>query len=108
MGSLAAIVLPALFALLQFGTFTKALMAAGLLIANQVLIDNVLEPRLAGRTLNLSPITIMIGLSIWGTMWGVTGMILSVPIMVMAMIVLSQFKRTRPIAILMSERGEIR
>ncbi len=107
-GPLAAITLPTVFALLQFGALTKALLAAGFLVANQLLIDNVLEPRLAGRSLNLSPITIMIGLSIWGNMWGVTGMVLSVPIMVMAMIVMSQFPRTRPIAVLMSERGEIR
>lgn len=106
-GALVSITLPALFTLLQTGSIPLALLAAGILVGIQAVTDNVLEPRLAGRTLNLSPVAIMLGLSIWGTMWGIIGMILSVPIMVMVMIVLSQFPRTRPFAVLMSARGEI-
>jgi predicted PurR-regulated permease PerM len=107
-GPLIAITMPALLALLQFESVPTALAVAGVLSGFQVLVDSVLEPRLAGKTLNLSPIMIMIGLSVWGTMWGIIGMVLSVPIMVMVMIVLSQFPRTRAAAVLMSQNGEIR
>jgi predicted PurR-regulated permease PerM len=103
-----AITMPTVLTLLQFGEVATALLVAGVLIGVQVLVDNVLEPRLAGKTLNLSPIMIIIGLSVWGTMWGIIGMVLSVPIMVIVMIILSQFPRTRPVAVLMSENGEIR
>ena len=103
-----AIAMPTVLTLLQFGEIATALVVAGILVGVQVLVDSVLEPRLAGKTLNLSPIMIIIGLSVWGTIWGIIGMILSVPIMVMTMIVLSQFPRTRPLAVLMSESGEIR
>jgi predicted PurR-regulated permease PerM len=107
-GSAIAVLLPTLLALLQFGSFLMALLVISVLMGVQAIIDNVVEPRLAGKTLNISPVVMMIGLSIWGTIWGITGMILSVPILVMVMIVLAQFPRTRPIAILMSENGDIR
>ena len=107
-GAVVGITLPTLLALLQFGTIGKVVAVATVLCINQVVVDNMLEPKLAGKTLNLSPIIIVLGLSVWGTMWGIIGMVLSVPIMVIVMIILSQFPRTRPVAVLMSENGEIR
>ena len=107
-GAVVGITLPTLLALLQFGTVGKVIAVAAVLCINQVVVDNMLEPKLAGKTLNLSPIIIVLGLSVWGTMWGIIGMVLSVPIMVIVMIILSQFPRTRPVAVLMSENGEIR
>ncbi len=107
-GAVVGITLPTLLALLQFGTIGKVVAVAAVLCINQVVVDNMLEPKLAGKTLNLSPIIIVLGLSVWGTMWGIIGMVLSVPIMVIVMIILSQFPRTRPVAVLMSENGEIR
>jgi predicted PurR-regulated permease PerM len=44
---------------------------------------------------------------VWGTLWGVVGMFLCVPIMVVGLIVLSQFETTRPLAVLMSADGRI-
>jgi AI-2 transport protein TqsA len=107
-GAVVGITLPTLLALLQFGTIGKVVAVATVLCINQVVVDNMLEPKLAGKTLNLSPIIIVLGLSVWGTIWGIIGMVLSVPIMVIVMIILSQFPRTRPVAVLMSENGEIR
>ena len=74
----------------------------------QVFVGNVLEPRWMGKSLNLSPLIILIALSVWGALWGVTGMILSVPITVIGAIVLAQFPKTRSIAVFMSESGEVK
>jgi predicted PurR-regulated permease PerM len=60
-----------------------------------------------GRTLNLSPLVVIVSLVVWGTIWGVVGMFLCVPIMVVALIVLAQFKTTRPLAVLLSADGRI-
>ena len=107
-GSLIAVSLPSLFAALQFSNPLTGLIVLSVLASVQLVIDNLVEPRLAGKSLNISPIMMMLGLSTWGAIWGITGMVLSVPIMVMLMIVLAQFPQTRPLAILMSQRGEIR
>lgn len=106
-GSPIAMLFPTLLALLQFGSVVMAVFVLGSLWAIQAFVENFIEPRITGRTLNLSPIVMIVSLSVWGAIWGITGMILSVPLMVMIMITLSQFPKTRPIAIVMSERGEI-
>ena len=66
-----------------------------------------MEPKLLGNNMNLSPLVTILALSFWGAIWGITGMILSVPITVIMVIIFSQFEHTKPIAILLSERGNV-
>jgi AI-2 transport protein TqsA len=106
-GSPIAMLFPTLLALLQFGSLLMAAFVLGSLWGIQAFVENFIEPRITGRTLNLSPLVMIVALSIWGAIWGIPGMILAVPLMVMIMITLSQFPRTRPIAIVMSERGDL-
>jgi AI-2 transport protein TqsA len=77
------------------------------LTAIQMTIGNLVEPRLMGTTLNLSPFVIILSLTFWGGIWGVAGMFLSVPITVIVAIVLAKFKPTRPVAILLSSSGRL-
>jgi predicted PurR-regulated permease PerM len=107
-GSLLGSVFPALLALVQFDTVVPFLIVLAALSVIQMSIGNLLEPRLMGRSLNLSPLVIILSLAVWGSIWGITGMFLCVPITVIAMIVLSHFPRTRPIAILLSSDGRIK
>ena len=71
------------------------------------LIGNIIEPRLMGRSLNLSALVVLFSLALWGSIWGVVGMFLCVPITVILMIIFSNFEKTRPIAILLSSNGKI-
>tara|TARA_B100000686_G_C16767404_1_gene962748 strand:+ start:117 stop:335 length:219 start_codon:yes stop_codon:yes gene_type:complete len=70
----------------------------------QIFIGNFLEPKLMGKALNISPIVMLIFLSIMGKLWGISGMFLSVPMLVVLLIVLSSFKNTRDLALLISEK----
>jgi len=106
-GSPLAMLFPTVLALLQFASFVVAALVLGCLVGVQAFVENVIEPQVTGKSLNLSPVVMILSLSIWGAIWGITGMILSVPLMVITMIVLSQFPKTRPIAIVMSANGEI-
>ena len=106
-GSLLGVIFPALMALLQFGGISEFLIIAVGLGAAQLVIGNVLEPRMMGRSLNLSSLVVIVSLAVWGSLWGVTGMFLSVPITVVLMIILAQFKQTRSIAILLSANGKV-
>lgn len=107
LGSAVGILAPSVVALLQVGEWSLAAVVMGVLVATHALIGNVLEPRLMGRQLNLSPLLMIVALAGWGSIWGVAGMLLSVPLMVMTMITLAQFPKTRPIAVFMSENGEV-
>lgn len=108
-GAASAITLPVLLSLVQpdGGGIRMATMAAISLIGAEQIMSNGIEPRLVGRSLNLSPLVILFSLGVWGSLWGFAGLLLSVPITVTVMIVLSQFHSTRGIAIMMSDNGKI-
>jgi predicted PurR-regulated permease PerM len=108
-GAASAITLPVLLCLVQpdGGGIRLAAIAAVSLIGAEQIMSNGIEPRIVGRTLNLSPLIILFSLGVWGSLWGFAGLLLSVPITVTVMIILSQFSSTRPVAIMMSDNGEI-
>ncbi len=106
-GSLIATVFPAVFSLLQFGNFVPFAVVLLLIVAIQQIVGNFIEPKLMGKNLNISPIVTIIALAVWGQIWGVMGMLLSVPITVVMIIVFSQFESTKKVAILLSEKGEL-
>ncbi len=106
-GSILAVALPALLTLVQFASISSFLAVVAPLAAIQFLVGNLLEPRLMGSQLNLSPLVVILSLSLWASIWGIAGMFLCVPIMVILLIILSQFNQTRPIAILMSSSGKV-
>lgn len=107
-GSIIATLFPALLALIQFdtiGPFLIVLIGVG---AVQVIVGNFLEPKLMGNSLNVSPFVVMMSLTLWGSIWGIAGMFLSVPITVMLLIVFAHFEKTRYIAILLSGDGNLK
>ncbi len=106
-GSLIATVFPAVFSLLQFGSFVQPIIIFVLIGGVQQVVGNVIEPKLMGKSLNISPLVTIIALAIWGQLWGVMGMLLSVPITVIMIIILSQFESSKKVAILLSEKGNI-
>lgn len=106
-GSLVATIFPAIFCLLQFGELTPFIIVLIAVGSIQVIVGNIVEPRLFGKSLNLSPLVTILSLAVWGKIWGITGMVLSVPITVILIIIFSQFEKTKSIAILLSENGDI-
>jgi len=108
-GAASAITLPVLLALVQpdGGGVRMALIALVSLIGAEQIMSNGIEPRIVGRTLNLSPLVILFSLGVWGSIWGFAGLLLSVPITVTVMIILSQFQSTRSIAVMLSDNGQI-
>lgn len=106
-GSLLGIIFPALLAIVQFDTMGPFFIVSIGLSSIQMGIGNFLDPRMMGESLNLSPLVILLSLATWGTIWGIPGMFLSIPIMVIVTITLSQFEGTRPLAVLLSRQGRI-
>jgi AI-2 transport protein TqsA len=106
-GSIIATIFPALITLVQFDTLGPFFLVAGGLTGIQMLIGNFLEPKFTGSTLNLSPTIILLNLSLWGLIWGIPGMFLCVPFLVISMIVFSNVPQTRAIAVLLSSDGRI-
>lgn len=106
-GSLIATVFPTIFAMLQFGEVMPGIWVLAVVGGIQLIMGNFIDPKLTGNSLNVSPLVVIIGLSFWGALWGILGMILSVPITVMMIIIFAQIPSTRPIAILLSKKGNV-
>ncbi|WP_306252195.1 AI-2E family transporter [Parvularcula sp. IMCC14364] len=109
-GSIIAVILPSALALVQpdGGGITLFILTILLLTTAEQVVGSVIEPRLLGKSLNLSPLVILLSLTFWGTLWGFGGMLLCIPITVGIMIVLSQFEASRGVAIMLSENGKIK
>lgn len=107
-GAWLGVVFPAALALIQFDTPTPFLLTTGGLALIQFTTGSIIEPRVMGTGLNLSPVIMLLSLALWGSMWGIAGMLLAVPLMVIVMIVCSHFEATRPIAVLLSADGDVR
>ncbi len=94
--------------LVQFpDTLGPFIVTISVLSAIQFCIGSLIEPKLMGNRLNLSPIVILLSLGLWGSIWGIPGMFLCVPITVIIMIVCSYFPNTRPVAVLLSGNGQV-
>lgn len=100
-GSFIAVILPFGFALLQFDTLTIPIIAALLMWLIQMVMGNVVDPRLMAFRLNLSPLLVIVSLIFWGWLWGVAGMILAVPLTATIKIFFENIDSLRPIAVLM-------
>ncbi len=106
-GSFIGVFFPVALSVVQFGAVGPVLALTVALGAAQMAVGNLVEPWLMSSSLNLSPFVILVSLVVWSAMWGVAGAVLSVPIMAILVIVLSEFAGTRPVAILWSRDGDV-
>ena len=103
-GSIIAAVPAILLALVQLGPGAAGATAMGFAAIN-VVFGNVIEPRLMGYGVGISPLVVFVGLVFWGWVFGPVGMLLSVPLTMTLKLGLESDVRTRWVAILIgSER----
>ncbi len=104
-GSIVATALIALVTHVQLGDATTTLAIFAIAGVIQFVNGSIIDPMLMGRALRLSSFGIILSLAFWGAVWGIPGMFLSVPIMVMLLVVCSHVPNLRPFAILLSREG---
>ena len=104
-GSIMSIVVPTIFSVVQFLNLSDPLIIFMSLTFVQIMVGNFLEPKLIGKSLNISPLIMLILLSVMGKLWGVIGMFLSVPFLVTLLIIFCNFEKTKVLAHLISEKG---
>ena len=104
-GSIIAAVPPVLIALVG-GGWLEAFFAVALFVMVEVTIGSILEPRLMGRSLGLSPLVVLVSLMVWGWVFGPVGMLLSIPLTMIAKLALEEQAATRWIAVMLSDRAD--
>ncbi|MCA9542192.1 MAG: AI-2E family transporter [Myxococcales bacterium] len=83
-------------------TPTTCILALALPGAVQLVLGNLIEPKLMGSSLELHPITVLLSLVFWGMLWGVPGMLLAAPLSATLRIGFDALDVTRPFARLMA------
>ena len=87
----------ALLGFLQFGSLNMALVVGGASLAIHMLVGNLLTPWLTSRTSRISPVAVFVGLLAWGWLWGLWGLLLGVPILMIVKSVCDRVEGLKPI-----------
>jgi len=100
-GSLVATLLPVPIAIIQYDNFGIVIWMVVCILIIQLVIGNVVEPKIVGKRINLSPLVLLFSLALWGYIWGIVGMFLAVPLMVMIRIIFENIDGLRFISVYM-------
>ena len=101
-GSILAAIPSVAFAMIEYGIGTTLWVALWYIIINMV-VGNILEPKIMGKGLGLSALVILLSMTFWGWVFGPTGMILSVPLTMIVQYMFEQYRQTQWIALLLSD-----
>lgn len=103
-GSIIASIFPVVLTLVQFGSVGLMFFMALCMLVIQVTFGNVIEPRLMGSKLNLSPLVVLVSLLVWNKIWGVSGMFLAIPIMATLNIIMANIPALSNVSLLISNK----
>ncbi|MDR2394985.1 MAG: AI-2E family transporter [Treponema sp.] len=107
-GSIAAGIGVGLFALLQFWPEPGPVIVTVLIMLGvNMIIGNILEPKIMGDNLGLAPIAVLMSLLLWGWLWGFVGLILAVPMTVIVKILCENIPMLEPVSILLDSRKAV-
>ena len=101
-GSVISVALLSLFAYVELDPTGMLLFFILTITAVQVLMGGILEPIFMGKTFSINVITVLVMLMLWGFIWNIPGLIMSIPITVFLKIIFEQFPKTKVIANLIS------
>jgi len=104
-GPLVAVILPVIFATVQFESWQMAAVIFGSLYLIQFVIGSYLEPMLTGTALAISPFVMLFAFLIWDFLWGMPGAFIDLPVTIALFTIWEQNPSTRWIANLMSTSG---
>ena len=104
-GFMIALIPPVLLAYAEFGLQTALVVLVGYVVINGG-VQNLIQPKLMGRSLQISPLVVFVGLFVWGFLLGGIGALLAVPLTMLIIILLEKFEATRVLAKLLRYTGE--
>ncbi|RYF67330.1 MAG: AI-2E family transporter, partial [Comamonadaceae bacterium] len=102
-GSLVVTGTSALVAFLQFGTLDMALAIGGASLIIHTIIGNLITPWLTSRTSAMSPVAVFVSVLAWGWLWGLWGLLLGIPVMMIVKAICDRVDDLRPVGELLGD-----
>ncbi len=106
LGPAAAVVVPVILALADFGFGWRSVLMFVALQTAVIAIDSVLLPRLQGERLDVDPVVVLVSLTFWSLVFGLIGAVFSTILTVVVIAIASETPRLRWLAIVLSKRGD--
>ncbi|RZL95795.1 MAG: AI-2E family transporter [Variovorax sp.] len=103
LGSIVVMAASALVAFLQFNSMEMALLVGGASLLIHTLVGNVLTPWLTSRSSSMNPVAVFVGVIFWGWLWGVWGLLLGIPIMMVVKAVCDRVEDLQPLGELLGD-----
>ena len=103
LGSIVLAAASSVVALTQFGSLEKAVLVAGICAVLHVVSGYILTPWLTSRTSQLNAVAVFIGVLAWGWLWGVWGLLLGTPILMVVKAVCDRIEDLKPIGELLGD-----
>ena len=102
-GSVVIATSSALVSFLQFGTLEMALLVSGISLVIHVIEAFLLTPWLTSRANKMNPVAIFVGVLAWGWLWGIWGLLLGVPILVVIKAICDRIEDFKPVGEFLGE-----
>jgi len=106
-GSVVSVVLLAIFSFVEIESASMLLFFIITITSIQVVFGGIVEPIYMGKSFSINVITILVMLMLWGYVWGIPGLVMSIPITVFLKILFEQFPSTQVIAQLMTGKAKV-
>lgn len=107
-GSTIATIFPVSMAFIQYDSIAPPFLLLGILFSIQFTIGNLIEPKIMGDRLRLNTLTVIFGLVFWGYLWGIPGMMLAVPLLVLFKLTIERIPSMRIVARIMERAGPVK
>jgi predicted PurR-regulated permease PerM len=93
-------------ALVNFEAAYYAFVVAGVYGALTAIEGQLITPSILGRSMEMSPILVFLSIAVWGWMWGLIGVFLSVPILIAVRLTSEQYESLTTMATVLGARRE--
>jgi predicted PurR-regulated permease PerM len=103
-GGLVAVLIMALVGMVAFDSITFALLGPAIYIGLNVIESNFVTPLIVGRRLELNPVVILLAVTFWGWLWGIAGILIAVPFLVVVKVFADHVEGMRPVGEFLSAR----